>query len=72
MAAAGVALGLALSTRWTSLWAWGFLGIVFLALRARRRRELPADIDAPGPGPLWREAALVGLAFACCRSASTC
>jgi dolichyl-phosphate-mannose-protein mannosyltransferase len=35
-AAAGVALGLALSTRWTSLWAWGFLGLVFLALRGRR------------------------------------
>ncbi len=31
MAAAGVALGLALSTRWTSLFAWGFLGLVFLA-----------------------------------------
>jgi dolichyl-phosphate-mannose--protein O-mannosyl transferase len=43
MAAAGVALGLALSTRWTSLFAWGFLGLVFLALRrarALRPREL--------------------------------
>ena len=43
MAAAGGALGLALSTRWTSLWAWGFLGLVFLALRrdrAFRPREL--------------------------------
>lgn len=36
MAAAGLALGLALSTRWTSLFAWGFLGLVFLALRGRR------------------------------------
>ena len=45
--AAGLALGLALSTRWTSLWAWGFLGLVFLALRSRRRREAPPDIDAP-------------------------
>jgi dolichyl-phosphate-mannose--protein O-mannosyl transferase len=36
MAWAGVALGLALSTRWTSLWAWGFLGLVFLAVRGRR------------------------------------
>jgi dolichyl-phosphate-mannose-protein mannosyltransferase len=36
MAALGVALGLALSTRWTSLWAWGFLGLVFLARRGRR------------------------------------
>ena len=43
MVAAGLALGLALSTRWTSLWAWGFLGLVFLALRrfrAFRVREL--------------------------------
>ena len=43
MAAAGLALGLALSTRWTSLWAWGFLGLVFLVLRrgrAFRPREL--------------------------------
>jgi dolichyl-phosphate-mannose-protein mannosyltransferase len=36
MAAAGIALGLALSTRWTSLWAWGFLGLVYLAKRGRR------------------------------------
>jgi dolichyl-phosphate-mannose--protein O-mannosyl transferase len=36
MGAAGLALGLALSTRWTSLWAWGFLGLVFLAVRGRR------------------------------------
>jgi dolichyl-phosphate-mannose--protein O-mannosyl transferase len=36
MGFAGLALGLALSTRWTSLWAWGFLGLVFLALRGRR------------------------------------
>lgn len=33
---AGVALGLALSTRWTSLWAWGFLGATLLVLRRRR------------------------------------
>jgi dolichyl-phosphate-mannose-protein mannosyltransferase len=36
MALAGLALGLALATRWTSLWAWGFLGLVFLAVRGRR------------------------------------
>jgi dolichyl-phosphate-mannose--protein O-mannosyl transferase len=36
MGLAGLALGLALSSRWTSLWAWGFLGLVFLALRGRR------------------------------------
>ncbi len=36
MAAAGLALGLALSTRWTSLFAWGFLGLVFLVARVRR------------------------------------
>ncbi len=63
MAAAGLALGLALSTRWTSLWAWGFLGLVFLALRSRRRREAPPDIDAPSQGPRWREAALLAIAF---------
>ena len=43
MTLAGLALGLALSTRWTSLWAWGFLGLVFLAVRgarAFRPREL--------------------------------
>jgi dolichyl-phosphate-mannose-protein mannosyltransferase len=32
----GVALGLALSSRWTSLWAWGFLGLVALCVRRRR------------------------------------
>jgi len=36
MSLAGLALGLALATRWTSLWAWGFLGLVFLAVRGRR------------------------------------
>jgi dolichyl-phosphate-mannose--protein O-mannosyl transferase len=43
MAALGLALGLALSTRWTSLFAWGFLGLVHLGLRrerAFRSREL--------------------------------
>jgi dolichyl-phosphate-mannose-protein mannosyltransferase len=50
MAAAGLALGLALSTRWTSLWAWGFLGLEFLALRGRRALRV-------------RELALGGLAF---------
>ena len=34
--AAGVFLGLALSSRWTSLWALGFLGLVFLVVRGRR------------------------------------
>ena len=36
IAALGLALGLALSTRWTSLFAWAFLGLVYLALRKRR------------------------------------
>jgi dolichyl-phosphate-mannose-protein mannosyltransferase len=36
MLAAGLFLGLALSTRWTSLWAWGFLGLVLLATRRER------------------------------------
>jgi dolichyl-phosphate-mannose--protein O-mannosyl transferase len=51
MSLAGLALGLALSTRWTSLWAWGFLGLVFLAVRGRRAFS-------------WRELALGVLAFA--------
>jgi dolichyl-phosphate-mannose--protein O-mannosyl transferase len=51
MAAFGLALGMALSTRWTSLFAWGFLGLVYLALRRAR---------AFGP----RELALGALAFA--------
>jgi len=51
MAAAGLALGLALSTRWTSLFAWGFLGLVFLALRGARAFR-------------WRELALGALTFA--------
>jgi dolichyl-phosphate-mannose--protein O-mannosyl transferase len=36
MAAAGLFLGLALSTRWTSLWAAAFLGVVLLAVRRLR------------------------------------
>jgi dolichyl-phosphate-mannose-protein mannosyltransferase len=36
MVAAGLFLGLALSTRWTSLWAAGFLGLVLLAVRRLR------------------------------------
>jgi dolichyl-phosphate-mannose--protein O-mannosyl transferase len=36
MLLAGLCLGLALSTRWTSLWAWGFLGLVTLAARRLR------------------------------------
>jgi dolichyl-phosphate-mannose--protein O-mannosyl transferase len=59
MAAAGLALGLALSTRWTSLFAWGFLGLVFLAARARRLGR--------GSGArllVAREAALALLTFA--------
>jgi dolichyl-phosphate-mannose-protein mannosyltransferase len=36
MTAAGIFLGLAVSTRWTSLWALGFLGLVLLAVRGWR------------------------------------
>ena len=36
MLAAGLFLGLALSTRWTSLWAAGYLGLVLLAVRRLR------------------------------------
>lgn len=61
MAAAGVALGLALSTRWTSLWAWGFLGLVFLALRVRRGLETS---HGPPRGQVAREVALGALTFA--------
>jgi dolichyl-phosphate-mannose-protein mannosyltransferase len=46
----GLFLGLALSTRWTSLWAWGFLGLTLLAVR-RQRAFRP------------RELALVAVAF---------
>jgi len=59
MSAAGLALGLALSTRWTSLWAWGFLGLVFLALRLRRAFEA----SAVPPRAVARDVALAGLAF---------
>jgi dolichyl-phosphate-mannose-protein mannosyltransferase len=51
MAAAGLALGLAVSTRWTSLWAMAFLGLVLLVVRGRR-------LLSP------RELALTALAFA--------
>jgi len=51
MAAAGLALGLALSTRWTSLFAWGFLGLVYLAMRRARAFR-------------WHELALGALTFA--------
>jgi dolichyl-phosphate-mannose-protein mannosyltransferase len=37
--AAGLCLGLALSTRWTSLWAAGFLGLTYLVLRRKRLRD---------------------------------
>jgi dolichyl-phosphate-mannose--protein O-mannosyl transferase len=49
MLAAGVFLGLALSTRWTSLWAAGYLGLVLLAtrrLRIIKPRELCLTIAA--------------------------
>jgi dolichyl-phosphate-mannose--protein O-mannosyl transferase len=48
---AGIFLGLALSTRWTSLWATGFLGLVLLVVRRERILRL-------------RELALTALAFA--------
>jgi dolichyl-phosphate-mannose--protein O-mannosyl transferase len=51
MVGAGLFLGLALSTRWTSLWAAAFLGVTYLALRGRRLLD-------------WREWALIVLAFA--------
>ena len=59
MAGLGLALGLALSTRWTSLWAWGFLGLVFLVLRSRHILEMPEGRARAG----LREIALAGMAF---------
>jgi dolichyl-phosphate-mannose-protein mannosyltransferase len=50
MTAAGLFLGLALSTRWTSLWAWGFLAVILVALRQWRLLSV-------------REIALSALAF---------
>jgi dolichyl-phosphate-mannose--protein O-mannosyl transferase len=63
MAAAGGALGLALSTRWTSLWAWGFLALAFVALRVAQRRRPAPELDAPSPGTIGREFALAEVAF---------
>jgi dolichyl-phosphate-mannose-protein mannosyltransferase len=45
---AGLFLGLALSTRWTSLWATGFLGLVWLVLRGRRYVGAPGREDRGG------------------------
>lgn len=55
MLLAGLFLGLALSTRWTSLWATGFLGLVLLAVRRRRlftARELALAVTAFAVLPL--------------------
>jgi len=55
MLLAGVFLGLALSTRWTSLWAWGFLGLLLLVVRRTRAfhpRELALTALAFGVVPL--------------------
>ena len=49
MLAVGVTLGFAIATRWTSLWAAAFLGVVLLALRGRRLfrpREMAAVVLA--------------------------
>jgi dolichyl-phosphate-mannose--protein O-mannosyl transferase len=59
MAGVGLALGLALSTRWTSLWAWGFLGAAFLVMRGRRMLETS---EVPR-GTILREIALAVLGF---------
>jgi dolichyl-phosphate-mannose-protein mannosyltransferase len=55
MLLAGLFLGLALSTRWTSLFATGFLGVVLLAVRRWRvlsRRELALTFVAFAVIPL--------------------
>jgi dolichyl-phosphate-mannose-protein mannosyltransferase len=54
MIRAGLFLGLALSTRWTSLWAAGYLGLVLLAVRRLRLvkpRELVLTVLAFGVIP---------------------
>lgn len=51
MLGAGLTLGLALSTRWTSLWAWGFLLLTLAVVRGRRFWR-------------WRELGLTLTAFA--------
>ena len=61
MAAAGLALGLALSTRWTSLWAWGFLGLVFVVLRGRRALLARSEGEDPFEGV--RETSLLAMGF---------
>jgi dolichyl-phosphate-mannose-protein mannosyltransferase len=51
----GLSIALALSTRWTSLWAWGFLGLLVLVVRRRRvfrPRELALTAVAFGAIPL--------------------
>jgi dolichyl-phosphate-mannose-protein mannosyltransferase len=56
MTGAGLCLGLALSTRWTSLWAAAFLGVVLLVLRGRRlfaARELLLTVLAFAVLPVW-------------------
>ena len=62
MAAAGFALGLALSTRWTSLWAWGFLGLVFLAVR-RKRAFRPRELTLAAVAFLLAPAAVYVLSY---------
>jgi dolichyl-phosphate-mannose--protein O-mannosyl transferase len=55
MMTAGLFLGLALSTRWTSLWAWGFLGVLMLVVRRQRifrPRELALTTAAFAAIPL--------------------
>jgi dolichyl-phosphate-mannose--protein O-mannosyl transferase len=57
MLAFGAALGLALSTRWTSLFATAFLGCVFLAVRGRRALR-PRELALAALGFLAVPAAL--------------
>jgi dolichyl-phosphate-mannose-protein mannosyltransferase len=63
MCVAGVFLGLALSTRWTSLWAWGFLGLVLLVVRARPLVDSRERRLAGGWVDRTRDLLLIALAF---------
>jgi dolichyl-phosphate-mannose--protein O-mannosyl transferase len=65
MLPAGMFIGLALATRWTSLWATGFLGLVLVAYAARRLHRRGLATDAERPASLRAsECVLVVVAFA--------
>jgi hypothetical protein len=67
MSLVGLFLGLALSTRRTSVWGWGFLGLVLLGVRGRRLLAarlfllfLPFLTALPVPTAWWQARLLGG------------